>query len=1064
MPVCPGCGGENPPQFRLCGYCGMAMAATPAHDVRKTVTIVFSDLQGSTSLGEHLDSEALREVMTRYFNEFRTVLVRHGGTVEKFIGDAVMAVFGLDRLHDDDALRAVRAAVEMQTALVQLNEELELGWGVRLANRTGVNTGEVVAGDPTSGQRLITGDAVNVAARLEQAAPENAILIGASTYRLVKDAVTVAAVDPLKLKGKAEPVPAYRLLSVEENATGLARRLDTPMVGREAELSALRDRFAEVAGERRCELVTILGSAGVGKSRLIHEWLGNLDGRARVLRTNCLPYGEGITFWALAEAVNQATGATPQEPTETARAKLEALIGADNSDVAERLASVTGLSSQDLPLQEIFWAARRFFEILASAGPVVVVFDDIHWAEPTFLDLIEQLCETADAPILLLCGARQELLDHRPEWAAGKQTASRLNLQPLTITEGEQVVANVLGTSTVASTVQEWLARTAAGNPLYVEQTISMLIEDGVLRSEHGQWQLAGDLGSVEIPPTISALISARLEQLADDERVVVERASVIGQTFYADAVAELSPEQLSALVPSILKTLTSKELVVSDDTMFVGDQVFSFRHILIRDAAYRGLLKRTRAELHERFVDWLERTTGTRAVEYEEIIGYHLEQAYRNRTDLGPLDEAGRRVAARAAQRLGSAGRRALSRRDIPAATNLLERAVATLDERDPARLALIPDLAEAMIDSGEFAKASSYLDQAIEASSESGDERLHADAQIVRMMSRYVTDPEGWSQAAADLADDTIEVLERHEDHSSLAKAWRMIGGIHGLNCHYAKAEDAMRRAVRESRLAGDRRQELQSLPTYALSAAYGPTPVPDAIRRCEEILHQSAGSRSGQALVLCALSHLHGLAGDFDTARDLYRRSRSTYDDLGMRVHAALVSLDSAPIEMLAGDPATAERDLRVDYETLSGMGDKSYLPTTAALLARALHELGRDGEAERFTHVSEEASFPDDLNSEVEWRCVRATILATRGTYGEAERLARDAVERAMQSDFLEVQGSAHLDLAEVLARAGRFDEAATVADKAIVLYAEKQSLASVAQARRRLTALNVTLDG
>ena len=328
----------------------------------------------------------------------------------------------------------------------------------------------------------------------------------------------------------------------------------------------------------------------------------------------------------------------------------------------------------------------------------------------------------------------------------------------------------------------------------------------------------------------------------------------------------------------------------------------------------------------------------------------------------------------------------------------------------------------------------------------------------------SRYVTDPEGWSQAAADLADDAIAVLERHEDHSSLAKAWRMIGGMHGLNCHYAQAEDAMRRAVQEARLAGDRRQELQSLPTYALSAAYGPTPVPEAIRRCEEILHQSAGSRSGQALVLCALSHLHGLAGDFETARDLYRRSRSTYDDLGMRVHAALVSLDSAPIEMLAGDPATAERDLRVDYETLSGLGDKSYLPTTAALLARALHELGRDSEAEHLTHVSEEASFPDDLNSEVEWRCARATILATRGRYDEAERLARDAVEQAMQSDFLEVQGSAHLDLAEVLARAGRFDEAATVADMAIVLYTEKQSPASVAHARRRLAALNVTLDG
>jgi class 3 adenylate cyclase/tetratricopeptide (TPR) repeat protein len=1061
MPVCSSCGQETPPQFRFCGYCGTPLVSTPAHEMRKTVTIVFSDLKGSTSLGELLDSEALREVMTRYFDEFRTVLERHGGIVEKFIGDAVMAVFGLDKRHEDDALRAVRAASEMQGALAQLNGELERRWGVRLANRTGVNTGEVVAGDPTAGQRLITGDAVNVAARLEQAAPENAILIGASTYQLVRDAVTVGGVDPLPLKGKADPVAAYRLLRVAADTPGLARRVDTRMVGREAELHVVQDRFAEVAGEKRCELVTILGTAGVGKSRLIHEFLGQLDGKARVLRCHCLPYGDGITFWALSTAVSQATGATPQEPTEAARAKLDALVGDENSDVAQRLAAVTGLSSQGVPLQEIFWAARRFFEILADAEPLVVVVEDIHWAEQAFLDLIERVCDTAAAPILLLCTARQELLDDRPDWTAGKPNATRLHVEPLAIAEGEQVVANLLGSSVVPLEVKERLARTAGGNPLYVEQTLSMLIDSGVLRSDGGAWRLVGDLDSVEIPPTIAALISARLDHLAGGERTVMERASVIGQTFYTGAVAELSPDELAPVVPAALKALTVKELVAPDSSTFLGEDVFSFRHILIRDAAYGGLLKRTRAELHERFVAWLEQATGTRAVEYEEIIGYHLEQAYRNQHELGPLNAAGRRLAARAAQSLGSAGRRALTRRDMAAATNLLERAVATLDDSDPTRLALVPDLAEALIDTGEFEKADGYLEQAIDAGSTSGDERLRAEALIVRMFVRYMTDPEGWSHAVADVVEETITILERHDDHSSLAKAWRMIGAIHGSKSEYAEAEDAMRRAVQEARLAGDRRQELQCLPTYALSAAYGPTPVPEAIQRCGEILHQCAGSKSAQALVLCALSHLHGLAGEFDTAREHYRRSRSIYEQLGMRVHAALVSLDSAPVEMLAGDPAAAERELRIDYETLTALGDKSYLPTNAALLARALHELGRSDEAEHLTHVSEQESFPDDVNSEVEWRCARAVILAERGSFDEAIQLARDAVDKAMQSDFLEVQANANLDLAEVLARAGSIDAATSTADDALALYGQKQCAAALVQAHRRLAALNVT---
>src|SRR5581483_10184370 len=392
MQVCPGCGEENPDKFRLCGFCGTPLApALPPQEVRKTVTIVFSDLKGSTNLGEALDSESLREVMSRYFDEMRAELERHGGTIEKFIGDAVMAVFGLPTLHEDDALRAVRAAAGMKRALERLNGELERVWGVRLTNRTGVNTGEVVAGDPSAGQRLVTGDAVNVAARLEQAAPANEVLLGELTYRLVKDAVEVEAVEPLELKGKAERVPAYRLLSVREQGEGWTRRRDAPMVGREQELDTLLASFDAAVAERACRLATVVGDAGVGKSRLNEEFLASIGERARVLSGRCLSYGEGITFWPLVEVVRQAASIEEEDTPGVARAKLVSLAGPEGDDVVERVASAIGLSPETFPIEELFWGARKLLESLAREQPLVVLFDDIHWAEPTFLDLVEHL-------------------------------------------------------------------------------------------------------------------------------------------------------------------------------------------------------------------------------------------------------------------------------------------------------------------------------------------------------------------------------------------------------------------------------------------------------------------------------------------------------------------------------------------------------------------------------------------------------------------------------------------------------------------------------------------------
>ncbi|MGE5115357.1 MAG: AAA family ATPase, partial [Betaproteobacteria bacterium] len=508
MVTCPNCGEENPPKFRLCGYCGtpLATAAAPAlppHEVRKTVTIVFSDLKGSTALGERLDPEALHEVKERYFAAMAAEITRHGGKIEKYIGDAIMAVFGLPRAHEDDALRAVRAAAGMRDALGSVNKDLRRRYGVALANRTGVNTGEVVANDdPNAQQKLATGDAVNVAARLEQAAPENEILLGEITWRLVRDAVEVEPVEPLELKGKAERVAAYRLVSAR-GLDGSVRRVDTPIVGREAELAALDAASHEVRERRVARLVTVVGDAGVGKSRLVHEVLERaVAGGARVLRGRCLAYGEGITFWPLVGMARGAARIEDDDAPDVARAKLQAIVA---EDVADRLASAIGLSTAPFPLHELYWAARKFLETLAADAPVVALVDDIHWAEPAFLDLLENIVDTSSgAPILLLATSRHDLLEDRPQWGE-REGSTRLVLRPLDAAASAQVVSNLLGSAGLSDDVVQRIVRAAEGNPLFVEQMLSMLIDSRALKLEGDRWVRADDYGDITVPPTIQA-------------------------------------------------------------------------------------------------------------------------------------------------------------------------------------------------------------------------------------------------------------------------------------------------------------------------------------------------------------------------------------------------------------------------------------------------------------------------------------------------------------------------------------------------------------------------------
>jgi class 3 adenylate cyclase/tetratricopeptide (TPR) repeat protein len=1062
--VCPNCGEENPEKFRLCGYCGAKLVPDDApRAARKLVTVVFSDLAGSTSMGETLDSESLRAVMTRYFEEMRSVLEGHGGVVEKYIGDAVMAVFGLPVVREDDAIRAVAAAEGMRAALERLNDELENGWGVRLTARTGVNTGEVVSGNPTEGEHLVVGDAVNVAARLEQAAGGMEILIGPLTYRLAREAIEVEPVEPLELKGKSEPVPAYRLLGLTQS-DGTAQGSASRLVGRERELRLLLREHMLATAEGHCRLATVLGDAGVGKSRLLAALDDSLAG-CLLLRGRCLAYGRGITFWPLREAMRQAAVISDDETPQAALEKLRQLAGPEAGDAGavERLASAIGLSGAQFPVHEVFWGARKLVEAIAARGPLVLAFEDVHWAEATFLEFVDHLAEEAEGPLLLVCLARPEFLEFRQDW--GEQTHGvRIALEPLGEAEVGRVIEELLGQARVDDDVRARITTASEGNPLFVEQLLEMMVEEGLLRRSGETWVAAGDLSTVSMPPTIHALLAARLESLTAEEREVIEAASVIGQQFVQDALEELVSERVRESVPGLLESLMKKRLVRLEKDDFALERRYRFGHILIRDATYRGLLKASRAALHERFVDWADRVNQDRdrAVEYEEILGYHLEQAYTCLTELGPLDDHGRQLGVRAAARLSSAGERAFARGDMPAAANLLRRAVALLPVDSHDRLTRLPDLAEAMLAIGEFAWAETFLDEANEMAAQAGEAGLGASARLLRLRVRsHSAEPEDWIGRMVAEADRGLPLLEAAGDHVELARALRQLAWAHGTACQYGRTAAAAQLAMKHAALGGDERQRQHAASQYAIAALYGPTPVPEAIERCESIVAEALEDRRTQAIVMSLLSELRAMQGDFAAARDLYTRARLMLEEFGRSVVAASTSLQSCGVEMLAEDPAGAERELRRDFAELSEMGERYFLSTAAGELARAVYAQGRYAEAEELTRLAEDLSAADDLTSQALWRSVRAKALAQRGLGRQAEACAREAVDLLRDTDTLVLQADALEDLAEVLALGGT-DDGREHLEEALRLLQSKDNIVSAERVRASLRALDPTI--
>jgi class 3 adenylate cyclase/tetratricopeptide (TPR) repeat protein len=984
--ICTNCGRETVGDFTFCPYCGeQLVAAAPSRELRKTVTVLFCDVVGSTSLGESADPEALRALLARYFERLKGILEAHGGAVEKFVGDAVMAVFGVPAVHEDDALRAVYAASAILDALPEL--------GVQA--RVGVNTGEVVTG---TAERLATGDAVNVAARLEQTAAPGEVLMGAETARRVRFAVEAEAVPPLALKGKAEPVEAYRLRAVHEPAG--RRLLETPMIGRERELGKLREAFARAVDERSCQLFTVLGPAGVGKSRLAAEFAS--AGDARVVRGRCLSYGNGITYWPVIELVKQLDALPP-----------------DESEAAP-LRSLLGESEEATSADEIAWAFRKLLEQEARERPLVCVLDDLHWGEETFLDLVEHVAGLArDAPILLLCLARPDLLERRPGWGADRDNATTVLVEPLDPAETDQLL-DVLGG--VDRVLRNQIAARAEGNPLFLEEMVALVRESGD--------------AEVAVPPTIHALLEARLDQVDPAERSVLERGAVEGWVFHRSAVQALDGD---LPLTGRLVSLVRKELVRPEPTQLVDDEAYRFRHVLIRDVAYEALPKAVRAGLHERFAGWLEERRSD-LVELDELVGHHLGRAARYRQELGQPDAE---LAERAGARIAVAGRRALWRGDNFAAARLLERALELL-RPTCLDVALELDFASAQ---PSPTQAAAIAEAAAERALAEGDARGEATARVAAAFHRLLAG-ESVIEELESSAATALRLLAEAEDHAGLVHAWNALGFVANVHCRYAEWADACEQALRHARLAGQRPTDLFLLP---LALVMGPTPADEAARRLDAVLPENP-----HPYPLLFRSHLLAMLGRFDEAWPAARAAGERLRELTGGADGGEYTL--AEIASLAGDHEAAARHLRGFCDFLQEAGQRGLLSTFAPMLGRALCALGRYDDAEPQAQLGRELGDEHDVATQALWRQVQALVDSHRARHSEAEALAREAVAIIEQTDALNFQGAALSDLADVLSAAGMTDESVAAREQALERYERKRNVAAAEQTRSLLDPL------
>lgn len=1024
MSRCPSCGAENAEQARFCSSCGHSLVARVGVEQRRHVTALFADLAASTAMGERLDPEVVRGLVGRFFERASDEIRARGGSVEKFAGDAVLALFGLQSAHEDDPERAVRAALAIGEALDEIAADALASHGIEMGVRIGIEAGEVVVGDPFGGATMATGDPLNVAARLEQRAQRGEIVVGPTVHAATSRAFRFEPAGEWELAGKAEPMPAWRVIEpiAEIGAARGIEGLSAPLTGRDEELTLLLDAARRTRAERKAILFTVLGVPGVGKSRLVREAAPRLaEEGTRVLRGRCLPYGDGITYWPIAEILRDLAGIGPDLDASAATERLRSV--APDEAVADRLAFAIGLVP-DAPVSgeaiddEITWAVRRIVEAHAAEQPLLLVVEDIHWAEPPLLDLLEHLATwLREVPALIVCLARPDLLDARPAWGAGRMETSRISLEPLTRDEATALIGELLHVEGLPAPVRERILDRAEGNPLFVEETIRMLIDRGAIVHRDGRWLAETSIAEVGVPDSIEALIRSRLDSLPPGELSVLQAGAVIGRTFQRDAVARLTGEPVGRhLDDAVLRDLVTPEAGSVPS--------YRFKHILIRDVAYAMLPKAKRTELHLALIDWLAEWTGDRRDEFVEIEAFHLEQAALLQREL--LGRSDPDVRERAMSALSASARKALARHDFRATEGFAERALA-LDPPDEATTAeLEAVLVESLLTRGELGKARRVADRLDPRAARLGRHDLRGQAMLAIGMDGWI----GPGRTAG--AEDAVRILkearaelELSDDRAHLFDVEYNLGWE---GWWYGDLELGMRRWEQAAALAheiGDAGREATAL-LRVVGAAFIVGDSERANATLDRVRAVAAGtSRLVQARVWTEESRRLYLRGiDPVEGIRLLERALEVFTEAGAHDEAesALDGLGSSAL--LEDDPQRAIGLFERQVAILEEISHGGRLPEAYRGLADASLAAGNVDAAEAHALRAREIVEPDDWATIASTATTLGQVRAAQGRDEEAEALLREGVEVIDRTQFRLAAVDKYRALAEFLLARGR----------------------------------------
>ncbi len=1016
--ACSACGTPLPAGLKFCDECGEPTAvvadapeATAVPDAaRKLVTVAFVDLGGSTAFGEVVDAETARSVMGRYHSLVTETVGVHRGTVAKYIGDGVMVFFGVPEVAEDDAVRAVAFGADVQERFAPFAARVLDRHGAAVTLRVGINTGEIVIGEDDVD---LYGDALNVAARLEKACPHGGVLVGEETWRLARGAFAFEAQGEVEVHGRAGGVRPHLLTD-----DSIVEEQSTPFVGRAGELDRLGRLFHEVVATRRPGLASVIGPPGVGKTRLSRELQMLVEKDDAVVYTTACDRDGDATLGPVADLLR------PDDvvDAERVRTDLAALLtGEDDADrVVEGLVAVLGLATKKVSVEETFWALRRLVEQLGRASPVVVIVDDIQWASDQLLDLFEHLATyVVDTPLLLVTLARPEIRDLRPVFAeAGRSVDEVVLLTGLDAESTAALAVRLLGGDDLPRGLAERLPASTDGNPLFVREVVRMLVDEEIVQRDGDRWVLTVEPDAIDVPSTVQSLLAARVERLPAGERMVLERAAVIGPDFTRAGLEHLCTEADRSSLPQVLRSLTRKELIEATGSYWGDDPVHRFHHVLIRDAVYRRLLKETRAGLHERIGEWMARASADVLGEHDAAIGHHFEQAFRYRTELGDDDAAVHALGASAAHRLADAARVALRGDDAVAAGALARRALACLAPDEPTRPETLTLACEALLDIGDAATARPFIDELLalaDLEPAFAGWAMAYDAQAIT-----ITEP-GRLADAETLATEAVEALATRDDPAGEAKARLVRASILARRGRIGECEAELDAALTKARDAHDTRRVVAVLGVAPLAALWGPSPVARAGGRCLDVLRLlriTASSPAVEAVALRCQAVLEALRGRFDTAYSLIERARRSIAELGLRRELADIDLARGQIHLLAGDASAAEAALRTAHDELLAIGAGAEASQAAALLGRTLVRLGRNEEVEELVDEAERLA-GENLKAAILGRTVRAEWLLATGRTNEARAVAERAVAIAEATDLV----LDHAEACDVLAASG-----------------------------------------